>query len=58
MRVCLSEKLCIRFPGLDKLLNKYPELVSKYRHKIKYLLTNLPQVINILGKWKCIAWLI
>ena len=39
--LCLHEKLAIiTFPKPDELLNKRSEIISKYRHKNKFLMAN------------------
>ena len=39
--LCLNEKLGIAIHKGDNLLNKRSEIISKFRHKSKYKLTNL-----------------
>ena len=39
--LCLTEKMIIARSDLKKLLNKRTELVSKWRHRKKFLLSNI-----------------
>ena len=39
--LCLSEKVCIIRSGSKELLNKRNELISKCRHRNKYIVGNI-----------------
>ena len=48
--LCLTEKMIIARSDPKKLLNKQSELVSKYRHGNKFLLSNIRDVTSQLSR--------